>query len=74
MNGVTLERAQLHLEAWLDAELAVSTGQSYSMGTRQLTRANLTEISKQIAFWRKEINSLSGQSGKRVMRYIPRDL
>ncbi|MGE6379559.1 DUF6148 family protein [Peribacillus muralis] len=74
MEGITLERAQLHLEAWLDAELSVSTGQSYSMGTRQLTRANLSEISKQIAFWRKQITSLSGQSRKRVMRYVPRDL
>ena len=74
MKGITLERAQVHLEAWLDAELAVSTGQSYSMGTRSLTRANLTEISKQIAFWRKEVSSLNGKGVRRVRRYVPRDL
>ncbi|WP_260288461.1 DUF6148 family protein [Peribacillus aracenensis] len=73
MEGVTLERAKLHLEAWLDAELAVSTGQSYSFGTRQLTRANLSEIRKQITYWQSSISSLSGNR-RRAKRYIPRDL
>lgn len=73
MAGITLDRAKLHLEAWLDAELAVSTGQSYSFGTRQLTRANLAEIRKQITYWRNEITSLNG-TRKRVKRYVPRDL
>lgn len=73
MKGVTLERARLHLEAWLDAELAVSTGQSYSVGTRQLTRANLAEIRKQITYWRNEITLLSG-TRRRARRYVPRDL
>nr|WP_238938005.1 DUF6148 family protein [Anaerobacillus isosaccharinicus] len=41
MSGITLERARKHLEAWLEAELAVSTGQAYRIGTRQLQRANL---------------------------------
>lgn len=73
MKGITLERAILHLEAWLDAELAVSAGQSYSVGSRQLTRANLSEIRKQITYWRGEISSLSG-TRRRVRRYLPRDL
>ncbi|PAQ15060.1 hypothetical protein CD798_08435 [Bacillaceae bacterium SAOS 7] len=74
MSRITLERAKQHLEAWLDAELAVSTGQSYAIGSRQLTRANISEIRKQIAFWRNEVSSLNGTSRRRVMRYVPRDL
>lgn len=70
---ITLERAKVHLQAWLDAELAVSTGQSYSLGTRSLTRANLSEIRKQITYWRNEITRLNGR-GRRTKRFVPRDL
>ncbi|WP_163538295.1 DUF6148 family protein [Gracilibacillus sp. YIM 98692] len=70
---VTLERAQKHLEAWLDAELAVSTGQSYRIGTRQLTRANLSEIRKQISYWKSEVSRLKGKGARKVRRAIPRD-
>lgn len=70
---VDLERAKIHLKAWLDAEIAVSTGQSYTVGDKSLTRANLSEIRQSIQFWRKEVNKLSG-SGRRSRRFIPRDL
>jgi hypothetical protein len=71
----TLETAKKHLDAWLSAELAVSTGQSYRIGTRQLQRADLAEIRRQIQFWRTEVAKLStGRSGMRVMRIVPRDL
>lgn len=72
-----LERARMHLEAWYKAELAISTGQSYSIGTRSLTRANLTEVVKQIEYWKKEVAKLErNPSGKmrRAKRFIPRDL
>lgn len=71
----TLDEAKKHLQAWLDAELAVSTGQSYSIGSRTLTRANMIHIRKQISFWRSEVEKLSnGRKGARVMRFVPRDL
>lgn len=73
MSGITLERAKTHLEAWLDAELAVSTGQSYRIGSRQLQRANLPEIRKQIQYWRSEIARLEGKGRRKVMRAVPRD-
>ncbi|MFH5187122.1 DUF6148 family protein [Paenibacillus sp. TAB 01] len=70
----TLETAKQHLEAWLAAELAVSTGQSYKIGPRELVRANITEIRQQITFWRNEVNKLSyNRRGARVMRVVPRD-
>lgn len=71
---INLERAKKHLDAWLEAELAVSTGQTYRIGSRQLERANLQEIRKQISFWRREISKLQGKGSRRVMRIVPRDL
>lgn len=72
-DGITIERAKIHLEAWLSAELSVSTGQSYSINGRSLTRANLSEIRKQIAFWRAEVNKLT-YPARRTKRVILRDL
>lgn len=72
MTVMTLERAKEHLDAWYKAELAVSTGQSYKIGSRQLTRANLLEIQKQINYWENRIAVLSGKN-HRVKRVIPRD-
>lgn len=74
MSGITLDRAKQHLEAWLDAELVVSTGKSYRIGPRSLERADLADIRKQIFFWRREIARLQGKGSRRVMRHVPRDL
>jgi len=70
---VTLERAEKHLNAWLDAELAVSTGQSYRIGSKQLTRANLSEIRQQISYWKSQVSRLKGKGSRRVYRAVPRD-
>ena len=43
-NGISLEIAKKHLDAWLTAELEVTTHQSYTIGSRSLTKANLSEI------------------------------
>lgn len=71
---MSLERAKKHLEAWYEADLAVSTGQSYRIGTRYLTRANLSEIRKQITYWEREVARLEGKGNRRVFRAVPRDL
>jgi len=75
MRKEQYERAKKHLEAWLDADLAVSTGQTYQMGSRSLTRAHASEIRKNILFWEKKVNQYSQKrSGIRMKRMIPRDL
>jgi len=76
MGAWTLEEAKQHLKAWMDAELAVSTGQRYRIGSRELTRADLSEIAKRIQFWSNEVARLEkGRgSGARVLRVVPRDL
>ena len=43
MAGITLETAKRHLDAWLEAELAVTNAQSYTIGSRTMTKANLIE-------------------------------
>ena len=78
MAGITLETAQKHLDAWLQAELTVTTGQSYTIGSRVLTRANLTEIRNAIDYWNKKAIALESakKAGGRikVRRVVPRDL
>lgn len=71
-----LERARFHLDAWYKAELAISTGQSYTIGSRNVTRANLGEVMKQIEYWKNQVNLLENYGGvrRRAKRYIPRDL
>lgn len=78
MAGITLETAQKHLDAWLEAELTVTTGQSYTIGSRVLTRANLTEIRNAIDYWNKKAialdNAKKAGGRNRVRRIVPRDL
>lgn len=70
-----LKDARNHLEAWKRADLAVSTGQTYQMGSRSLTRVHASEIRKSIEFWERRVAKLSQRhSGIRMKRMIPRDL
>lgn len=77
-TAARLKTAQKHLDAWLTAELEVTTHQSYTIGSRSLTKANLSEIRKQIIFWQNEVARLENIGKKngrnRVMRAVPRDL
>lgn len=73
----TLTEAKDMLAKWLEAESSITAGgQSYKVGTRALTRADLSEISKRIQFWRNEVERLTAgrKAGARVMRVVPRDL
>ena len=77
-TGISLERAKKHLDAWLTAELEVTTHQSYTIGSRSLTKANLSEIRQQIEYWRNQVARLENiekRGGRnRVFRAVPRDL
>lgn len=76
--GISLETAQKHLDAWLDAEITVTSGQSYTIGTRTLTRASLSDIRDQIQYWNNQVSKLTNiakrKGRNRVMRVVPRDL
>jgi hypothetical protein len=71
--SITLEQAEKQLNAWLAANLAVSNGQSYRIGNRQIERADAAEILCQINFWHREVERL-GRRGVRVFRAVSRDL
>jgi len=76
---ISVKEAKQHLSGWLEAEQKVMTGQSYQMGTRSLTRADLADIQKAIDYWDDKVTEAeaaeSGTSGRnRVYRVVPRDL
>lgn len=78
MAGITLEQANEHLQAWLTAELEVTTHQSYSIGSRSLTKADLGEIREQIEYWNNwviRLTNLKKNKGRNcARRVVPRDL
>ena len=76
MAAITLQQAQKHLNAWLKAELEITISQSYKIGARTLTRANLNEVRNQIKFWMDKVTELEKTPGgrPRVMRAVPRDI
>ncbi|HJA66973.1 hypothetical protein B5F07_18335 [Lachnoclostridium sp. An169] len=78
MAGINKETAQKHLDAWLEAEMAITTGQSYTIGSRVLTRANLTEVRNAITYWEdkvKKIENIEKNGGRnKIRRVVPRDL
>ena len=58
MAGISLTQAQAQLEAYLAAETAVLTGQSYEIAGRKLTRANLDIIQAGIKAWDGRVKEL----------------
>lgn len=75
MGGITLEIAREHLNTWLEAESALATSQSYTMGTMSLTRADLGNVREQIKYWSDWVTKLerSGTGRNRIYRGIPMD-
>ena len=73
-----IEIARHHLNAWLEAELELTTHQSYKIGSRSLTKADLGQIRKQIGFWQNRVAQLENAERRggrnRVVRVVPRDL
>lgn len=68
--------AQARLQLWLDAEEAVSSGQSYSIGDRSLSRANLSEITDRITYWQRQVDAFRAKGlgakspGMRVVKWV----
>ena len=62
MPVMTLAEAESHLDAWTAANLAVSKGQSYSIGSRTLTRADVNVIRHEIAYWSRVVDSITAKN------------
>ena len=75
-SGWTLEQARTHLNAYLEADLALATGKSYRIGSRNLTRIDAQEVKERIQFWSNEVERLEAgrKKGIRMFRAVPRDL
>jgi hypothetical protein len=74
--ALTLDEAQLLRAAWMAAELAVATGQTYSIAGRSLTRADAKYIGERLAYYDRIVSALqAGRSdGIDIIRVMPRDL
>jgi peptidase E len=59
--------------AYVAAEAAILTGQSYSIGNRSLTRADLAEVRAAIKDLTAELTALNGGNTFRIHRVVPRD-
>ena len=74
MAAITLTQAQTMLTAYITAEQKVLKGQSYSIGGRALTRADLEEIRKGVKYWADKVDNLAvGRTKPLVTQVIPRD-
>lgn len=73
-RGIPYEVAKQKLQMWLDAMDTIATGQSYTIGSRSLTRANLNDIQNQIEYWSSIVTKCeTGHKGIYVQRAIPQD-
>jgi len=66
------------LKTWLAAEEAIATGQSYQIGSRNLTRADLKAVREELEYWSRHLvlaENEEKQGGRnRAYRFVPRDL
>lgn len=78
MAGITLEIAREKLKIWLAAEEELAINQSYTIGGKTFTRADLAEVAQRIEYWNNKVISLENSKKKggrnRVYRVVPRDL
>lgn len=76
-TGITLDIARRHLEEWLEAELELTTHQSYRIGNQSLTRADLGEVRRMVEFWSDRVAALEraaqGRGRNRIYHAVPRD-
>lgn len=72
MAGITLLTAQTQLDAYLAAEAAVLSGQSYTIEGRELKRADLAAIQQGIEIWDMRVKRLSARAGGRSAAIVPR--
>ena len=78
MPILSKEICKKKLDTWLEAEERIATGQSYQIGTRMLTRADLKQVREEMEYWANQLAraETSERAGgrNRVYRFVPRDV
>lgn len=72
------ELCQQKLKTWLAAEEAIATGQSYQIGSRLLTRADLKQVREEMEYWGKKLAEAEAEEKtggrNRAYRAVIRDV
>ncbi len=68
-----IESVKRRLDDYYEAERKILKGQSYKIGSRELTRANLATVQKKIQELEAELDALEkrGTSKRRSARIVP---
>lgn len=54
--------AQTNLDAWIAADAAIAVGKAYTIGNRQLTRADAQEVRSQLTYWQRIVNQFASRA------------
>jgi hypothetical protein len=69
---------QKKLNTWLAAEEAIATGQSYQIGSRMLTRADLKRVREEMEYWAGKLAEAAAEDKhggrNRAYRAVARDV
>lgn len=78
MAVFTKEVCQKKLNIWLAAEEAIATGQSYQIGSRMLTRADLKQVREEMEYWAGKLAEAEAEDKyggrNRAYRAVARDV
>ncbi|MBQ3444671.1 MAG: hypothetical protein II968_01175 [Selenomonadaceae bacterium] len=61
---MNLKTLKARLEVYLEAERKILLGQSYKIGSRELTRANLSDVRAAIESISEQIDSMERPAGR----------
>lgn len=72
-NSEKIERVRRRLEKYQKAEEKILLGQSYSIGSRTLTKANLKDVQDMIKELEGQLEALerTGTTARKVGRFVP---
>ena len=72
------ELCQRKLNTWLEAEEKIAAGQSYQIGTRMLTRADLSAVRGEMEYWAGKLQEAEAESKhggrNRAYHFVERDV
>nr|DAR68256.1 MAG TPA: head to tail adaptor [Caudoviricetes sp.]DAW23454.1 MAG TPA: head to tail adaptor [Caudoviricetes sp.] len=74
MANEALERARRRLELYYKAEEAILTGQEYTIGSKKLRRADLSDVQAMISKLEKDVKALNSGGKNRAVRAVPLDI